>query len=171
MMTAEKITTCVAMRGRNPDNPSDRRTGIETEQVLEIKEDVVTNTLTSVQKDNLLLEQVAIIDDIYHSRDERVYTEVSPALRAERDGLKVIKIQEEVLDELKDWVWEVDGQKYLIRLRKLTPRESWRLMDFSDEEFDKAAEVNSNTQLTKQAGNTIVKNVLCEVFKSLLDQQ
>ena len=112
-----------------------------------------------------------VIDDIYHSRDERVYTEVSPALRAERDGLKVIKIQEEVLDELKDWVWEVDGQKYLIRLRKLTPRESWRLMDFSDEEFDKAAEVNSNTQLTKQAGNTIVKNVLCEVFKSLLDQQ
>lgn len=69
---------------------------------------------------------------------------------------------------LEDWVWEIDGEKYLIRIRKLTPRECWRLMDFSDEDFDKASGVNSNTQLYKQAGNSIVKNVLCEVFNQLI---
>lgn len=42
----------VASRGRNPDNPSDRTAGIETEQRLEMKEDGRTNTITSVQKDN-----------------------------------------------------------------------------------------------------------------------
>lgn len=167
-MKTEKITSCVAMRGRNPDNPSDRRTGIETEQVLEIKDDVVTNTITTVQKDNLILEQVAIIDDIFGSRDERVYTDASPTLRAERAGLKVVEISGEIPEELKDWVWEIDGRKYLIRVRKLTPRESWRLMGFTDDEFDRAEKVNSNTQLMKQAGNSIAKNVLCEVFKELL---
>lgn len=76
---------------------------------------------------------------------------------------------ENIPNVLEDWVWEVDGEKYLIRIRKLTPRECWRLMDFSDEDFDKAQAVNSNTQLYKQAGNSIVKNVLCEVFKQLIE--
>lgn len=70
---------------------------------------------------------------------------------------------------LEDWIWEIDGHKYLIRIRKLTPRECWRLMDFSDEDFEKAEKVNSNSQLYKQAGNSIVKNVLCEVFKRLIE--
>lgn len=47
-----------------------------------------------------------------------------------------------------------------IRIRKLTPRECWRLMGFDDEDFDKARAVNSDTQLYKQAGNSIVVNVL-----------
>lgn len=50
------------------------------------------------------------------------------------------------------------------RIRKLTPRECWRLMDFSDEDFNKAEEVNSNTQLYKQAGNSIVVNVLVAIM-------
>ena len=54
------------------------------------------------------------------------------------------------------------------RIRKLTPRECWRLMDFSDEDFEKAAEVNSNTQLYKQAGNSIVVNVLVAILGQLL---
>ena len=54
------------------------------------------------------------------------------------------------------------------RIRKLTPRECWRLMDFSDEDFEKAAEVNSNTQLYKQAGNSIVKNVLIAIFGQMI---
>ncbi len=53
-------------------------------------------------------------------------------------------------------------------IRKLTPRECWRLMGFSDSDFDKAKSVNSNTQLYKQAGNSIVVNVLEELFKNLL---
>lgn len=54
------------------------------------------------------------------------------------------------------------------RIRKLTPKECWRLMGFDDESFEKAAKVNSNTQLYKQAGNSIVVNVLESIFKCLL---
>ncbi len=54
-----------------------------------------------------------------------------------------------------------------LRIRKLTPKECWRLMGFDDEDFEKAAQINSNTQLYKQAGNSIVVNVLEEIFKKL----
>lgn len=46
----------VASRGRNPDNPADRRSGIHTEQRLEPNELGITNTITSVAKDNYILE-------------------------------------------------------------------------------------------------------------------
>lgn len=55
------------------------------------------------------------------------------------------------------------------RIRKLTPRECWRLMGFSDEDFEKAAAVNSNTQLYAQAGNSIVVNVLEAIFKNMMN--
>ncbi|HHX66924.1 MAG TPA: DNA cytosine methyltransferase [Gallicola sp.] len=54
-----------------------------------------------------------------------------------------------------------------LRIRKPTPKEYWRLMGFADEDFEKAAQVNSNTQLYKQAGNSIVVNVLEAIFKEL----
>lgn len=54
------------------------------------------------------------------------------------------------------------------RIRKLTPRECWRLMDFLDEDFEKAEKVNSNTQLYKQAGNSIVVAVLEAIFRQML---
>ena len=57
-----------------------------------------------------------------------------------------------------------------LRIRKLTPKECWRLMGFDDEDFEKAALVNSNTQLYKQAGNSIVVNVLVAILKELLEQ-
>lgn len=103
----------VAMRGRNPDNPSDRALGSLTEQRLEVNMQDTSNCLTSVQKDNLLLE------------------------------------------------------KPQYRIRKLTPRECGRLMSVSDEDIDKMAAVNSNTQLYKQFGNSIVVDVMCAMFKNL----
>ena len=54
-----------------------------------------------------------------------------------------------------------------LRIRKLTPKECWRLMGFADEDFEKAEKVNSNSQLYKQAGNSIVVKVLEEIFKKL----
>lgn len=63
---------------------------------------------------------------------------------------------------------EKDGNVYAIR--KLTPLECWRLMGFSDEDFHKAESVNSNTQLYKQAGNSIVKDVLMAIFKQMVEQ-
>ena len=104
----------VASRGRNPDNPSDRTAGMPTEQVLEPNVDGVCNALTTVQKDNMLLE----ITEQY-------------------------------------------------RVRKLTPKECWRLMGFSDDDYEKAAEVNSKTQLYKQSGNSIVRDVLMAIFSQL----
>lgn len=62
----------------------------------------------------------------------------------------------------------VNGNTYAIR--KLTPKECWRLMGFSDEDFHKAEAVNSNTQLYKQAGNSIVKPVLMAIFSQMLNQ-
>ena len=52
-------------------------------------------------------------------------------------------------------------------IRKITPRESWRLMGFTDDEFEKAQRFNSNTQLYKQAGNSIVVNVLEKILQNL----
>ena len=54
-----------------------------------------------------------------------------------------------------------------LRIRKLTPKECWRLMGFDDEDFYKAEAVNSNTQLYKQAGNSIVVDVLEAIFTNL----
>ena len=65
------------------------------------------------------------------------------------------------------------------RIRKLTPNECWRLMGFSDEDFEKAKTAlnkthykgkdRSNSQLYKQAGNSIVTDVLYYIFKNLYD--
>lgn len=55
-----------------------------------------------------------------------------------------------------------------IQIRKLTPRECWRLQGFTDEQFDKAAAVNSNSQLYKQAGNAVTVNVVEEIGKHIM---
>lgn len=66
--------------------------------------------------------------------------------------------------------YEKNKDKTKLRIRKLTPREVWRLMGFDDEDFEKASKVNSNTQLYKQAGNSIVVNVLEAIFKNLFEE-
>lgn len=78
---------------------------------LEPRQDGISNTITTVQKDNLL-----------------------------KDGF---------------------------RIRKLTPRECWRLQGFPDWAFDKAQEVNSNSQLYKQAGNSVTVNVIKAIAERL----
>jgi len=55
-----------------------------------------------------------------------------------------------------------------LEIRKLTPKECWRLQGFDDEDYEKAEKVNSNTQLYKQAGNSICVNVLEKIFINLL---
>ena len=105
-----------ASRGRNPENPSDRTVGSPTEQRLEINKNGTSNTITTVQKDNYVINNN-------------------------------------------------------LRIRKLTPKECWRLMGISDDDFEKAKEVNSNTQLYKQAGNAIVVDVLAAIFVQLFDRK
>ena len=142
-------------------------------------------------------KQPMIIDDTYTNRQPRVYEDYSPALRGEREGLKTIeqdicRIEKEPCvvqkcgDRDKDGKYSIhsysncipanpmsDRGQFLFEpqyhIRKLTPLECWRLMDFSDEDFEKAAEVNSNTQLYKQAGNSIICNVLVAILGQLIE--
>ena len=55
-----------------------------------------------------------------------------------------------------------------LRIRKLTPKECWRLMGFSDKAYEKAWQVNKDAKLYKQAGNSIVVNVIEKILKQLL---
>ena len=57
------------------------------------------------------------------------------------------------------------------RIRKLTPRECGRLMGVADADITKMQKVNSNYQLYKQLGNSIVVDVLCAIFKQLNIEQ
>lgn len=70
-----------------------------------------------------------------------------------------------------DMLYRFEMKENNMRIRKLTPREYWRLMDFDDEDFDKAAAVNSKTQLYKQAGNSIVVSVLEAIFRNMFEEK
>lgn len=54
-----------------------------------------------------------------------------------------------------------------MRIRKITPREAWRLMGFDDQDYDKASQVCCQTSLYHQAGNSIVVNVLYAILKEI----
>lgn len=152
LTTSPQMAVICASRGRNPDNPSDRTTGCPTEQRLELNMTGCSNTITSVQKDNLVLENRLIrVGDLRPkgAQDSRVYSPqgISPAL--------VLSHPPHVQEN--------------IRIRRLTPLECWRLMDFDDEDFNKAkASGVSDTQLYKQAGNAIVVRVVEKVLENLL---
>lgn len=156
----------VAMRGRNPDNPSDRTVGSPTEQRLEVNMQGTSNCLTSVQKDNLVLENPLLLGGVgkenefgsQYRQGNRVYSSDACAMALNSQP-----------------VGNAGGNSYLYnvgyRIRKLTPRECGRLMGVSDEDIDKMAAVNSNTQLYKQFGNSIVVDVMCAMFKNLNIEQ
>lgn len=142
----------VASRGRDPENPSDRTPGNpHLVQRLEPKFDGTTNTITTVQKDN--------------------YVALPGAYGREFGSKGKIQDLDKEVSTLQAAMGEGGGNVPLVpttyRIRKLTPKECWRLMGFSDESFEKAAKVNSNTQLYKQAGNSIVVDVLKAIFKNL----
>lgn len=144
----------VAMRGRNPDNPSDRTVGSPTEQRLEVNIQGVSNCLTSVQKDNLLLENNIQKVGQISSNGSQCGTVISD------NGISA-----NLVAGTHGYANSHIATQY--RIRKLTPRECGRLMGVSDEDIDKMAAVNSNTQLYKQFGNSIVVDVMCAMFKNL----
>ena len=233
-----------ASRGCNPDNPSDRTVGSPTEQRLEINKDGVSNTLTSVQKDNWIVEPLALDEqnkcirkdgtvgtlttdgsspkhnnrviepkiieedfNIYPNSGNpqagRVYNAegISPAMDTCSGGNRMPKISEyrffdqaiktakdnnvengDIIDSYNQRVEKSgisptittrpEGFKTAIlpvqnyRIRKLTPKECWRLMGVRDEQFDKLHDI-SNSQLYKLAGNSIVVDVLMGIFKNM----
>lgn len=106
---------------------------------------------------------------------------ISPTLSTMQGGWRQPLITEskiEVIGKLDCEGWyDVETRnraKYLdsFKIRKLTPLECWRLMGFTDKDFYKAQSIpTSNTQLYKQAGNSIVVNVLEEIFKKLFNKE
>ena len=64
--------------------------------------------------------------------------------------------------------YQVQDENKSVRIRKLTPKECFRLMGFDDEDFEKASKVNLDSQLYKQAGNSIVVDVLEAIFGEML---
>ena len=226
---------CVASRGRNPANPSDRTTGSPTEQRLEPNSDGCTNTLTTVQKDNLLLiaepgiiqvgniakdpnrehiqdriydpsglaptlntvgggglEAKIVIDGLTRDTQKQKARVFNPSGLAARIGETPVLCQigniakDPSREHIQDRIYAPSGlaptltatdykdplkiaepeHAYGVRIRKLTPRECWRLMGFLDEEFDRVHGI-SNSQLYKQAGNSIVVNVLSALLSQL----
>ena len=145
---------CVcASRGRNPENPSSRESGLPTEQRIELNTKGTSNTITTVQKDNYVLESHRIICE--QRCDE---------------GLRFFK------NNICGTIRTIDagGDKRVIevehnyRIRKLTPRECLRLMGVSDEDITKMQSVGlSDSSLYKLAGNSIVKNVLDALHQNL----
>lgn len=107
-----------------------------------------------------------------------VYEEVEPVCLNSKGGRNGIEgLQPSVQDRIYDsnaistaiTTGFMPSFTHGIRVRKLTPKECFRLMDFDDEDFEKAEAVNSNTQLYKQAGNSIVVAVICYIIQALYD--
>ena len=110
-------------------------------------------TVTAVARE---VSEIELIDDtnLGFNPTPKIYTEYAPTLRAGRYGLKVKEC-----DEMNN-----------LKIRKLTPKECYRLMGFDDEDFYKAEAVNSNAQLYKQAGNSIVVDVIVKIYEKLFER-
>lgn len=147
----------------------------------EIREDGITNTLSTVQKDNQLAVKVAEttkqgysecrvgIDAVNLSvqgsktRRGRVGKEVANTLDTSCNQGIFVKVSDELI------VYAVWYEKYqcYIAIRKLTPRECFRLQGWSDDYFEKAQFVNSDSQLYKQAGNGVTVSVIKAIAEKL----
>ena len=104
---------------------------------------------------------IKVAGRINSSQDGKVvYTDgIAPTLTV--GHCNVPKIAETAMIKL------YESAKLQHSIRRLTPRECGRLMGVSDEDISKMAAVNSNTQLYKQFGNSIVVDVMCAMFRNL----
>ena len=157
------------------------------EQQLEHQADGASNALTAVQKDNLVLGNTVINDRGFKDKEPQISHGYIPTLRAEAHGNlpKIVERVGQISNEGSQCgaVFSDRGLAPTIvagshgyanqhvytayRIRKLTPLECFRLMGVSDEDAFKMMEINSNTQCYKQAGNSIVVDVMVEMFKKL----
>lgn len=183
---------CVAMRGRNPENPKSIESGLHTEQMIAPRNDGKTICLTSVQKDNLVMQ----INPSKESggkqpyQQNRVYhTEcISPALCAHKSDLLITEnyIQWEgngynqdnraYYPDCKSATLDIKPQRQKVllnneapwRIRRLTPRECGRLQTVPEHLLDKMlSSVISDTQLYKMFGNGWTVSVIAHIFSYL----
>ena len=191
-----------AMRGRNPDNPTSRQAGLPLEQMIELAEQGdISNTITSVYKDNMLLEPVAIDEQNNCIREDTVGCLTTDGSSPKHNNRILIRqateqgyiecepggIADLSFPDSKDrrarvqeggrcspaltcgGIAGLHRMESRYRIRKLTAKECFRLMAFTDEEYDRAASVNSQSQLYKEAGNSIVVDVLSALFTEVVN--
>jgi DNA (cytosine-5)-methyltransferase 1 len=161
--------------GRNPENPKSRKAGLPTEQMLELNENTQkTNTLTSVQKDNVVVQPVAM-------KWER--TEEGKRKRKEnrdKEGKdytsfkdrKLTPSDKPISNTITSFV-EKDAMIHdTYRIRRLTPIECERLQGFPDNHteygiYDGEVKKMSNTQRYKQCGNAVTVDIVALVAEAV----
>lgn len=150
---------------------------------LEPWTDGVSNTITTVQKDNLLCVPVAVIGSAQKNAYVGSVDGPSPCINAAcgmGGGQTPMIVQtargfnkgglHEISPTISANSWECNNflKENDFRIRKLTPRECLRLMDVDDADIDRMLGAGlSNTQLYKMAGNSIVVNVLYHIFRKM----
>ena len=120
----------------------------------------ITTRAGSRMEDNFVMcEHIAQLEGNFEMNN-RVYSPegLCPTIRTMQGG----GLEPKILEDGNNGI--IDG----LRVRRLTPKECWRLMGFDDIAFSRAAKKVSNSKLYKQAGNSIVVPVLEEIFKQLL---
>lgn len=123
----------------------------------EARTDGLVNTLSTVLKDNLIMKKCCAMRGRNMGTDKKWDQQLEIRTDELSNSLTTVEKDNMVIDD----------EDTEIRIRKLTPKECWRLMGFDDEDFDKAkASGVSDSQLYKQAGNSIVVHVLMEIFKN-----
>jgi DNA (cytosine-5)-methyltransferase 1 len=179
---------------------------------LEPREDGITNTLTTVLKDNLLLEKDGLnpmpdgtcrtLKSQYVKTSAANFdkgttfgasgvVETVPIKQATKQGYiecEVGGVADFSYPDSKSRRGRVESGGQIsptlmaagsdickvesrYRIRKLTPKSCWRLMDFKDEDFEKAEKVVSNSQLYKQAGNSLIVVVFAAILSQLHIQE
>ena len=161
-----------AMRGRYNEG--------KTEQKIELNSSEFANAITTVQKDSMIAEpDVKVIGNYSLSGHEHLEPRVLGGIGNKCNNDTQYHQQNRIYDDdiaisvctaLNPYYIE-SGSKLLhnwYRIRKLTPKECFRLMGVKDEDFEKIAKNQSNSSLYHLAGDSIVTNCLMEIFRTML---
>lgn len=153
------------------------------EQKLELREDGCTNTLTTVEKDNVVIERKLNKDFFIDTKGRcQQFEEKLNYIQWDVSGKGYASQRDRAFYEhgntgtvpatnAGNKMNVVEDMKGDFKIRKLTPLECWRLMGFKDENFYKSQELGiSDSALYKQAGNSIVVNCLYYIFKNLFKE-
>lgn len=159
--------------GRNPENPSSRVSGLPTEQRIELNTKGTSNAITTVQKDNYVLESnIVLIPQATKQGYIELTTPGVADLTYPNSKTRRGRVQEngQIVPTLTAAHQDICYFEHNYRIRKLTPRECLRLMGVSDEDITKMQSVGlSDSSLYKLAGNSIVKNVLDALHQNMFN--
>jgi DNA (cytosine-5)-methyltransferase 3A len=146
---------CVAMRGRNPENPKSIKSGLHTEQMIEPRLDGKTNTITTVQKDNLVLLNNRNSDLLCIDTNGRIDSEKTGTVNATYSSGP---------ENYGSRPFILNTSNY--RIRRLTPTEVCKLQTIpSDYFFDKEnKQMVSDTQIYRMCGNGWTNEVISYIF-------